>query len=62
MGPGVRPKGCFGCFAQPLVVLSTGGMQSTLLLRPALQKGQLSFFGLFVSCPEFATATHVQFF
>ena len=62
VGPGVRSKRCFGCFAQPLMALSTGGMHSTLLLRSALQKGQLSFFGLFVSCPEFATATHVQLF
>ena len=34
----------------PLAMLSAGGMRSTLLLLPALQKWQLGFFGLFVSC------------
>ena len=60
MGPGLRPKGWSRCFAQPLVVLSTGLMCSILLLLPALQKWQLSFFGLLVSYPEFAPTAHVH--
>ena len=60
VGPGLRPKGWSRCFAQPLVVLSTGLMCSILLLLPALQKWQLSFFGLLVSYPEFAPTAHVH--
>ena len=47
VGSGLRPKGWFRCFAQPLVVLSTEVMCSILLLLPTLQKWQLRFFGLF---------------
>ena len=63
----VRRRGGLGGLPTPLVVLSTEGMLSTLLLLPtpcflllALQKWQLDFFGLFVSCPEFAPTTHAH--
>ena len=42
--------GGLGSLPTPLVVLSTGGMCSALVLLPALQKWQLGLFGLFVFC------------
>ena len=45
-----RRVGGLGGLPTPLAVLSAGGMCSTLNLLPALQKWQLSFFGLFY-CP-----------
>ena len=60
----VQGSGCraaLGGLPTTLVVLSAGDMRSALFLLPALQKLQLGFWGLFVSCcPEFAPMAHAH--
>ena len=68
--PGVRTEGCPREFAHPCGGVECRGhgqdpafAHDTLFLHPDLQKWQLSFFGLFVSCcPEIAPTAHAPLF
>ena len=68
--PGVRTEGWLREFAHPCGGVKCRGhgqdpafAHDTLFLHPDLQKWQLGFFGLFVSCcPEFAPTAHAPLF